>query len=58
MIFIFTERGSKGSYNDYLKKFLVKFEEGMCSFLGGGGGGGVRGRKEYIRSFILTARLT
>ncbi len=34
MNFIFSVRESEGSYNNYKKKILVKFGEGMCSFLG------------------------
>jgi hypothetical protein len=34
MIFVFSEGRLEGSYNDYKKKFIVKFEKGMCSFLG------------------------
>jgi hypothetical protein len=33
MIFILSDGGSEGSYNDYKKK-IVKFEEKMCFFLG------------------------
>ncbi len=36
MIFIFSDGGSEGIYNIYKK--IVKFEEGMCSFLWGGRG--------------------
>jgi hypothetical protein len=53
MIFIFSEEGLEDSYNDYRKKFIVKLEKGMCSFLWVD-----PGRKKHISSFILTARLS
>jgi hypothetical protein len=55
MIFIFSDGGRKVVII-IIKKNTVNFEEGMYSFLGGGGGR-TGGRKGYIPSFILTARL-